>query len=447
MPNDEWTVPLLETGDVYLADGALRSGKKPIKRKTFSDQSTDTISDIFGIGVPYTVDAGLITQFIEFHPELAVREPYRWSVPKSQIGIEVEVENVLKIDPNIGLCFWAIKQDGSLRNNGREFVTPGVISVPHAEAALMHLFGGLNSNIDFSSRTSIHVHLDVRQLTLEQLLSLLLAYTTVENLLFKFVGNVRRNNIFCVPILETGLFDNLGKDPKRFLWSIDNYWSKYTALNLLPILNQGSIEFRHMPGTSDVPKILRWIDMMTRLKVFSYKYSLDYIVNAISELNSNSRYRQFVELIFDDLTTYLDMTQLLPDMEKAVYIVKNSAISNKFHDMLLKTPKEDSHLGKRLNSWMKKLAPEQQEALLSLSKIIGHDAETLFRDLITRPSTYLRAYPDQAALIQKIIKSSLIKKSAKAVFNPTELIEVEQVPETFTMSTSPTPPTEGNSTF
>lgn len=384
--------------------GALGVAKRP-KRKAFSTNSLEAIQTIFGLSDPHMISVTEGDKFLAHFPTLTEEKLFPLSSPKTFVGIECEIENVMKIDPNIATMFWSVKEDGSLRNHGREFVTPGVIPVSLAEPALNLLFNGLNSNIDFSSRTSCHVHLDVRQLSLQQLVALTLAYTAVENLLFKFVGNNRRNNIFCVPLTETGLLEAFGQSPKKFMWAVDSYWSKYTAFNLLPITTQGSVEFRHMPGTNSIPMLLHWIELLCRLKTFVYRYEYDTIIQTIAGLNSNSRYRQFVESVFGEYIQYLDMANLPTDMEKPVYLVKNCSAVNAFHNRVLKSPNRDSHLGVRLSSWMDRLSADQVTALKHCHAAWGGGGslETLFREMIRIPQVYKRNYPSFIASINTVI--------------------------------------------
>ena len=263
---------------------------------------------------------------------------------KSHVGLEVEVENVAYINPNIPLCFWQITTDGSLRNHGKEFKT-FAIPIRYAQIALEQLFQGLNSDIDFSQRTSIHVHLDVRGTTINQLLSLLFVYSSVENLLFKFAGADRRNSIFCTPITETNLFRELNiSNPQKLTSHFNAVWQKYSALNLLPISQFGTVEFRQFPGTNDLTKLCIWIDLLSRIKLYAYKHSLTNIMKNISELNTTSQYRKFVDSVFGELSVYLDTINLLNDMEKPVYICKNCMGINEFHSKVLESQDRTSSL-------------------------------------------------------------------------------------------------------
>ncbi len=310
----------------------------------------------------------LAEKFLNLHSHLRAKHPYVWKDPKVLVGVEVEVENVLFIEPNIPLCFWAITEDGSLRNRGREFKTKP-LPLTYLEAALTQLFNGLNPDIDFSKRCSIHFHFDVRFMTIEQSVGLMLSYSAVENLLFKFVMGDRRKNIFCVPITETLLLHKQKGDAKSFILNIKDYWHKYTALNLLPMGTLGTVEFRQMPGINDVQKLLIWADLLSRLRIFAYKHSLEDITNMVNQLNTTSEYRKFVESIFGELTIYLDMTALAHDMDKPVYVIKNSTMNNQYQRWLFKQKPVDNNFFSQIfikDTGFTKLTQKQLAALEEL---------------------------------------------------------------------------------
>ncbi len=303
-----------------------------------------TIAEIFKIRGTDRLLLGDIEKFIESQ-QMKIPYPYKFTQDtKSLIGIEVEVENILRIDPNISLCFWGIKEDGSLRNNGREFVSYP-IPIRYAEYALTQLDRGLNPDRDFSVRTSIHIHQDVRGFSLNNFVSLMFLYLASENLLFKFAGNNRRNSIYCVPISETQFLATISdlNELKSSILNGRHWWHKYSAFNILPSSSLGTIEYRHMPGTLDVRRLLIWIDLLSRLRIAAYRTDYMQIVDTISRLNTNSEYRIFLESVFGDLIHYLDLSTLQADMEKNVYMLKNCAISNSFHQRV-KTTKLSSSM-------------------------------------------------------------------------------------------------------
>ena len=306
---------------------------------------TSKIGEIFKVDPRIAITHEHIKQFSKHHPDLYKEPLYQFKDKNTLVGIEVEVENVLFIDPNIPLLFWEITEDGSLRNRGREFRTYPV-PLGYVEPALRQLFSGLNEDVDFSRRTSIHVHLDVRQLTFSQAVGLLFTYAAVENVLFKFASGNRRNSIFCVPITETNLLSSFHTKPENLFLNIGNYWQKYTALNLLPISKFGTFEFRQLPGTSNINQILLWLDMLSHLRIYAYRYPLEAIIKTIADLNTSSAYHNFIEDVFGPLSTYLDMSQLIVDMEKPCYVIKNSSVVNSFHHKVVSNINNNSSFAK-----------------------------------------------------------------------------------------------------
>lgn len=242
------------------------------------------------------------------------------------IGIEVEVENITTFQQSSP--YWRMIEDGSLRNNGREFITPP-IRAWRIEHALMQLFNvDLNQDIDFSERTSIHIHMNIRTLTVPQLESLIITYILFEKVLFNFIGNNRYNNIFCVPIVETDIGENLlnmitNKSPEVA-------WQKYTALNLLPIMNKGTIEFRHMSGTKDIERLITWINLLLSLKKFALQKSPEYIWKRINTLNTTSEYRLFAEEVFGEFLPILWNDNFNKAVATCITYVKQFCIRNTF---------------------------------------------------------------------------------------------------------------------
>ena len=374
--------------------------KNPTESDSFLEKQ---VGKIFHPGQPARLDPTFLRDFLAAN-NIPFPSTFVFSDPKSLVGIEVEVENVLKIDPGIPICFWKIEQDGSLRNHGREFKT-WAIPVQYAQIALTQLFNGLNPDIDFSARTSVHVHVDVRSFTIKQLLILLFVYAVMENILFKFAGGNRRNNIFCTPITETKLFQNLDITNGRVIQNhFNTVWQKYTALNLLPISKFGTVEFRQMPGNADIQKLCIWIDLLSRIRLYAYKTSFEDVINIISDLNTNSQYRKFVESVFGELTGFLDTTSLLVDMEKAVYLIKNCTAINSFHQQVLASKDPESSFIKAIggSSGLASMPPEIYALLQRLRQECGTSGSdiSLCRTIKKRLNDYTGAFPHYILLFQ-----------------------------------------------
>ena len=151
--------------------------------------------------------------------------------------------------------------DGSLRNGGREFLLP-----PSSRTESVELFQGVHSKIDlganpFSYRTSIHVHVNCMYSTPSQVKALLYLYAIFEPLAFSFVGEERKNNIHCTPLWATHM-------PNLYRLGVDHLaekWHKYTAFNILPLRELGTVEFRHLYGTDDAAVYQEWLLFISRL--------------------------------------------------------------------------------------------------------------------------------------------------------------------------------------
>lgn len=252
------------------------------------------------------------------------------------LGIEVEVENVMRYDNTSP--YWQYTDDGSLRNRGKEFITPPIKAwrVEHALHILLNK--DTNPDIDFSERTSIHVHMNIRTLTLKQLEALVVTYLVFERAMFSFVGSNRSENIFCVPVTDTTIGENLFTLLEDSNPNIT--WEKYTALNLLPIMQKGTVEFRHLAGTRDIKRIMTWINLILCLKKFALQKNPQYIWERVGSLNTTSEYRLFAEEVFGSLMLELWSDTFNKEVAQGVTYVKVNCINNEFEDFLYENRKK-----------------------------------------------------------------------------------------------------------
>ncbi len=270
------------------------------------------------------------------------------------LGIEVEVENVQKWDNNNP--YWGITEDGSLRNRGREFISLP-IRAWRVEHALTKLKQELNPDIDFSERTSIHIHMNVRTLTIKQLEAMVLTYLVFERTLFRYVGHNRDENIFCVPIYTTNLGHNLYELIYEKSVALD--WFKYTALNLIPVMEKGTVEFRHMYGTLDTDKLMPWINLLLCLKLYALRNEPDAIKNRILELNTTSEFRIFGEEVFGTNIQHIWNDKYDRDVEQCISYVKNTCFINEFEDQLEELLEEGSPIDELMKKVQIQKTPER----------------------------------------------------------------------------------------
>lgn len=243
-------------------------------------------------------------------------------------GLELEIEDTIGFQATLG---FRSHPDGSLRNNGTEF-----ISVPATAGGMEYLLNGFfkenpTQPSNYSERCSTHVHTNCLDLIPEQVASICLLYQVFEKLLYKFVGHDRDTNIFCVPWCETNITYNsinlICTDPDKAM----SAWQKYTGLNLQPLTTQGTIEWRHLHGTSDVSLILIWMNLIGSIyawvrKRISPETSLQETKDFLLGLNTTSQYTQALDTVFGPWADNLKVDNYRLLMEEGVIHAKYSLL-------------------------------------------------------------------------------------------------------------------------
>lgn len=195
-----------------------------------------------------------------------------------KVGVEFEVEGTDKFsykDEDALHRWWNIHDDGSLRGRAVELVMRRPYGGADAEAALGVLRGRMDK-CSFSYRTSVHVHLDVRDITSTALYRILLLYLVFEELLFDVCGKKRAANNFCLSSYNgNGFLAQLSAiSPTQCIRSITSTNTadlRYASLNLDAVRKFGSLEFRGHEGTHDVDRIATWINILTHIKHYAVR--------------------------------------------------------------------------------------------------------------------------------------------------------------------------------
>lgn len=282
-----------------------------------------------------------VTKQLKEHPVTKDLESAGLVDNSTFVGIEVEVERmndnglspklISELNP-----VWMIKLDGSLRNNGREFVSLPIRG-KNVISALHLLHAHLNTHHkkhEFSERTSIHIHVNVRKLSIEQVICFLFVYISVEKSIFKFIkssGWDRSNNIFCVPLAESDMYVGLMflikylKEDKinDIILVLRQMWKKYTAFNTLPVAEKGTFELRHMGGTIDVNVITNWVNLILCMKKYAEKTPLEKMIQIITDLNVNSQYEAYLQEIFGEYYYLVGGDTINSELEEGVCVVKD----------------------------------------------------------------------------------------------------------------------------
>lgn len=279
-------------GDVYTKD---------LIKKVKKDTSVMTMQEYWGIKpIRQAVDAMTAHQ------------------GQNIFGVELEIENFPVHVEDAQATGFKFVTDGSLRGQAVE-----AIAFPNSKIGILAVVNALWSKYNitennFSERTSIHVHANVLDWTDSQIRSLILVYSTIEDLLFEFIGGDRSKNIFCVPWSEAGV--NAGS--ARGAQEAARRWQKYTALNLAPIRTQGTVEWRHMEGHSNFTKLQSWLNIIDDVMSYCKKNSTESITDIIQSLNNTSEYAKWATNVIPSCANMFTHEQIRAKLARGVIEAK-----------------------------------------------------------------------------------------------------------------------------
>lgn len=217
---------------------------------------------------------------------------------EAEIGIEIEVEGHNL--PRNNLTGWVLHEDGSLRGESAEYVFRNPIArtaVPDRLRILQQGFENANSEINQSYRTSVHVHMNVRNFLIKHIYNNIMLYIIFEDILAEMAGKDRVGNLFCLRAKDAEFFlevlrNAIVTDDLRGL-SSDNL--RYSAVNPAAMWRHGSLEFRSFRGTTDMILIQQWVDVLCAIRDAAQRYNNP--IEIVTDLSAKGP-RQFVESIF-----------------------------------------------------------------------------------------------------------------------------------------------------
>lgn len=248
---------------------------------------------------------------------LLINEHSGQLITDDMVGIEVELEGLHVNNDDLRAEVdrrWNIIEDGSLRNEGREFVFERPMFGTDVVECLMNLpdaFNALGISPTISNRCSVHVHIDVRDLQYEQLLTFVATYLLCEPYFFAVGGEERKDNIYSRPLAGSEDYLNrLGRafkmrDDESMSWvfrnNINNH-VKYSAFNVAPIQSQGSIEFRHHRGTYNPEVLINWTNMVLAIKRYTMSLGSQRMTSEFIDSIVNGGYEEFVRTVFEGVS-------------------------------------------------------------------------------------------------------------------------------------------------
>lgn len=209
---------------------------------------------------------------------------------KNNFGVEIELENI-HLPPNaVG---WRQEADGSLRDNGREYVFRQPETLERSGELLTGLhatFEELRIKPKASNLTSTHIHIDVRDLNVTQFLDFVACLMVVEPDLMNASGKDRQNNYFALSTSESDhRLNDLMKvkcadSLKAFVHRQRVRDNRYSGINFNSLGDYGSLEIRYLSGQADPRNVMPWLEFYNRLKILA-KAGIDFqwLFQSISE--------------------------------------------------------------------------------------------------------------------------------------------------------------------
>lgn len=197
----------------------------------------------------------------------------------SLVGVEVEVElsprgsyHDLLVDSSFAR-YWDVSGDDSLIN-GFE----AVLKAPLAGEELEDSLNSFRPYLEDSARegdlldlesSSLHVHIDIRDLSIDQLRLMCTIYACLENALYKVSGD-RADNRYCVKLRNSKAQAEMLSKMLRALSQGRPYnvsrGFKYSGFNFSRMSDLGTVEYRMHGSCYDVDEMVKWINTLLAIK-------------------------------------------------------------------------------------------------------------------------------------------------------------------------------------
>lgn len=245
----------------------------------------------------------------------------RCNAAAGDVGIEIEVEGSRLI--NIDDAQWRTDVDGSLRGENREYILKKPVPINKVEACLKSLKKQLEEakcNLDFSFRTSVHVHVNCQQLTHAEYTAFIYLYMLLEEPLMSYCGKERKGNRFCLRLQDAegmlGVLNHVFRIEDGVLHYVnDNV--RYAALNLAATIKYGSLEFRAMRGNLEVDTLTTWAKTLIHLREMAKQIgSPKKVYSKFVELGA----AQFYAEVMGEYAPIYETPKMVPEMQRSFSI-------------------------------------------------------------------------------------------------------------------------------
>ena len=188
-----------------------------------------------------------------------------------EYGLEIEAEGHHL--PLMAGKYWRTERDGSLAAGfeAQEYVFTRPLSLEDAAKAVDELaktYERMGTEVIETETSGVHVHVNVQSYTPREFFTLVTTYLVLEELLLTYCGPYRQGNHFCLRACDAeGLVYELTQSAiNRKFGNLNKEAIRYSSINVFSLFKYGSVEFRAMRGTPDLPAIWGWLEIIDRVK-------------------------------------------------------------------------------------------------------------------------------------------------------------------------------------
>lgn len=172
---------------------------------------------------------------------------------------------------------WLAHKDGSLRHTHGQacewvFASPAnyTTSIQRVNK-LFDYFEGRKAKLVCSNRTSFHVHYNMSDKNVYQVVNTFILFTILEDILDRYCGEDRNGNLFCLSSRhaegQLGMITQAIFESHNFKEVDEGY--RYCSLNMASLNKFGTVEFRGMRGLDNKGDVLRWLSIINDLCTYA----------------------------------------------------------------------------------------------------------------------------------------------------------------------------------
>lgn len=233
---------------------------------------------------------------------------------KGLYGVEIEIEGKRLPTFDISPIIWKVEKDGSLKAlEAWEYVMPVPDSIDGVKNSIHYLntkFKENKSEIYESIRAGVHVHMNVNEWNIRQVMTFSILYYLFEDIMLNFCGPNREGNLFSLRLrdAEYPIFRLLKVFQNKDLQYLNQDIIRYASLNYYSLFKYGSLEFRGMRSTKDLDKIVNWVEIIDDLRNSSLKFETP---NEVMSDMSGSGELEFIKYIFPNTHHHFNLSDEL----------------------------------------------------------------------------------------------------------------------------------------